>query len=90
MRKRFLLIVILIALFSMKNESFSQSVSAKEQCAKMGRGVNIIGYDSVLWKDCTKGRFKEKYFKMIKEAGFSSIRINLFAFSGMDITYKLN
>jgi len=81
---------MLIALFFIKNDLSAQSISAKEQCTKMARGVNIIGYDSVLWTDYTKGRFKEEYFKKIKEAGFSTIRINLFAFSGMDNNYKLN
>lgn len=90
MRKLILLCVIMIALFPINRDLFAQSVSAKEQSAKMGRGINIIGYDSAVWKDYTKGRFKEKYFKMIKEAGFSSIRVNLFAFSGMDSTYTLN
>ena len=91
MKKLILICTIVIALFSIKSDLFAQSVSAKEQCAKMGRGINIIGYDDALWKDYTTGRFKENYFKMIKEAGFSTIRINLFAFSGMDsITYKLN
>ena len=80
-----------MASFFIKSELSAQSISAKKQCEKIGRGVNIIGYDSAVWKDHTKGRFKEKYFKMIKEAGFSSIRVNLFAFSGMDsVTYKLN
>jgi len=90
MKKLLIISAILLAVFLMKNESFAQSVTAKEQCAKMGRGVNIIGYDSAVWKDYTKGRFKEKYFKMIKEAGFSTIRVNLFAFSGMDSLYILN
>jgi len=62
----------------------SQPVTATEQCKNLGRGVNIIGYDNAFWKDYTKGRFKESYFKMIKEAGFSNIRVNLHAFSHMD------
>jgi len=90
MQKLILLSTILLALFFMKNELSAQSISAKEQCAKMARGVNIIGYDSMLWIDYTKGRFKAEYFKKIKEAGFSTIRINLFAFSGMDKNYILN
>ncbi|MEI8047605.1 MAG: glycoside hydrolase family 5 protein [Bacteroidota bacterium] len=90
MKKIFLLTTITIVLLSMKSELFAQGVSAKQQCIKMGRGINIIGYDSAVWKDYTKGRFKEKYFKMIKDAGFSTIRVNLFAFSGMDSTHKLN
>ncbi|MFZ4549972.1 MAG: glycoside hydrolase family 5 protein [Bacteroidales bacterium] len=90
MKKIFLLASILMALFFVKSESFAQQISAEWQCKKMGRGVNIVGYDTALWKDYTKGRFNEKYFKMIKEAGFSTIRVNLFAFSGMDKNYKLN
>jgi endoglucanase len=91
MKKIFLVSALLFTLLLMKGEVFSQQVTAKEQCKKIGRGVNIIGYDAAVWKDYTKGRFKEKYFKMIKDAGFSSIRVNLFAFSGMDsTTYKLN
>ncbi len=90
MKKVFLFGAILVALLLIKCEMLAQSVSAKEQCAKMGRGVNIIGYDDALWKDYTKGRFKENYFRMIREAGFSTIRVNMFAFSGMDSNYILN
>lgn len=90
MRKIFLLIVVITGWISANNETVAQAVSAKDQCAKMERGVNIIGYDSALWKDYTRGRFKEGYFKKIKEAGFSTIRINMFAFSGMDSTYTLH
>lgn len=90
MKKLILVSAILIALFSIQCKLSAQSISAKEQCAKMARGVNIIGYDSMLWIDYAKGRFKEDYFKKIKEAGFSTIRVNLFAFSGMDSTYTLN
>jgi endoglucanase len=90
MKKLILLSAILIASITVKNQISAQNISAKEQCARMARGVNIIGYDSMLWIDHTKGRFKEAYFKKIKEAGFSTIRVNLFAFSGMDnSTYKL-
>ncbi len=90
MKKLFLLGVILIATCSVKNELYAQMISAKEQNIKMGRGVNIIGYDAALWKDYSTGRFKEKYFKMIKEEGFSTIRVNLHPFRHMDATYKIN
>lgn len=90
MKKTLLLIIVIFIVWSSDdNDTHAQVVSAKEQCVKMGRGVNIIGYDVELWKDYTKGRFKESYFKKIKEAGFSTIRINLFAFSGMDSTFAL-
>jgi len=90
MKKIFLLIVVIIVWLSANHDTIAQVITAKDQCIKMGRGVNIIGYDSALWKDYTRGRFKEEYFKKIKDAGFSTIRINLFAFSGMDSTYTLN
>lgn len=63
---------------------------AFEQNAKLGRGVNIIGYDAALWKNHTNGRFKEKYFTMIKEGGFSTIRVNLHPFKHMDSNFKIN
>lgn len=50
---------------------------------KLGRGVNIIGYDSI-WQSMEKARFKQRYFRMIKDAGFSSVRINLHPFRHMD------
>jgi len=56
----------------------------------MARGVNIIGYDNAFWKDYTNGRFKESYFKMIKDAGFSHVRVNLHAFSPMDSNFIIN
>jgi hypothetical protein len=50
---------------------------------RLGRGVNIIGYDPI-WQDRAKGRFKEGYFSKIREAGFASVRINLHPFRHMD------
>ena len=89
MKKSAILGLVLICLFSSYSKSYGQDISANEQNKKLGRGVNIIGYDKGLWKDYTKGRFKEDYFKMIKEAGFSNIRVNLHPFSNMDSTYKI-
>jgi endoglucanase len=84
MKKLLAIAIILILLILRGQDSFAQTISANEQCKKLGRGVNIIGYDDAFWKDYTHGRFKESYFKMIKEAGFSNIRVNLHAFSHMD------
>jgi endoglucanase len=50
---------------------------------RLGRGVNIIGYDPI-WQERAKGRFKEGYFSKIREAGFTSVRINLHPFRHMD------
>jgi endoglucanase len=84
--KRLLLFSAIFFLFVTHDVS-AQHGYAMEQCAKMSRGVNIIGYDRALWKDHTKGRFKTKYFTMIKDAGFSSVRINLHPFGHMDSSH---
>ncbi len=49
---------------------------------RLGRGVNIIGYDRI-WTAREQGRFKARYFGMIREAGFDSVRINLHPFRHM-------
>jgi hypothetical protein len=49
---------------------------------KVGRGVNIIGYDP-LWKDRARARFKDEHFRKIREAGFDSVRVNLSPFRAM-------
>jgi len=76
--------------FAMNNMSSAQTVNAADQNLKIGKGVNILGYDKAFWQDHSKGRFKESYFKMIKEAGFTSVRINLYPFRHMDSQYKIN
>jgi endoglucanase len=75
---------------SINQISLAQIVSASNPCLKLGRGVNILGYDKAFWMDHTKGRFKESYFKMIKDAGFSTVRVNLNPFSQMDGQNKIN
>jgi endoglucanase len=47
--------------------------------------VNIIGYDP-LWRSRDQARFQEKHFRLLKEAGFQSVRINLAPFRQMDAT----
>jgi endoglucanase len=64
---------------------------AFEQNKRLGRGVNIIGYDPI-WKDASKARFKDKHFKLIKEAGFDNVRIVIgpFKFSMNDANHTIN
>jgi endoglucanase len=57
----------------------AQTPDAASQNKRLGRGVNVLGYDPI-WKDRQKARFQEKYFRLIKEAGFQSVRINLAPF----------
>jgi len=56
----------------------------------LGRGVNVLGYDPV-WRDRQKARFQERYFQIIKDAGFDHVRINLHPFRDNKSTadYKL-
>jgi endoglucanase len=89
MKRLILICTMLMAVIFITDELYSQTSYAQEQCKKLARGVNIIGYDNAFWKDYTNGRFKESYFKMIKEAGFSNIRVNLHAFSHMDSNYVI-
>ncbi len=49
---------------------------ALEQNHRLGRGVNILGYDPI-WKDRSKGRFQAEHFRLIREAGFRHVRVNL-------------
>ncbi len=57
----------------------AQTPDAFAQNKRLGRGVNVIGYDP-LWKDRQKARFQEKYFRLIQEAGFNHVRVNLHPF----------
>jgi endoglucanase len=63
--------------------SASLAVDPFIQNQKLGRGVNIIGYDP-LWRSRDQARFKVGYFQMLKDAGFSNVRINLHPFRRME------
>lgn len=53
------------------------------------RGVNVLGYDPY-WKDVTKRRFEWRHFAEIHRAGFDFVRLNLQAFSHMDVQNRLD
>ncbi len=57
----------------------SSDFNAFEINQRLGRGVNIIGYDP-LWRDRSRARFRSEFFKMIRDAGFHHVRINLHPF----------
>ena len=67
----------------------STPIDPAAQVEKMGRGVNILGYDP-LWNDFTKARFHERHFQLIHDAGFQTARVNLQAFSHMDGQNRLD
>ena len=59
------------------------AVDPFDQVKRLGRGVNILGYDPI-WESFGQARFKEKHFKLIHDAGFQTVRINLHALQRMD------
>lgn len=87
---------ICFLLFSIVSIDMSAQVKKSKVLAylqnkKLGRGVNIIGYDPI-WKDSTNARMKTVHFKLIKDAGFSNVRIVIspFKFSMNDSSFTIN
>lgn len=62
--------------------------SATNSVPNLGRGLNILDEDQI-WGDPTKERFEYDYYRMIKERGFQSVRINMHPFSRMDNANRL-
>ena len=70
------MIAVLIGATLLADPSPVNARDAFQQNARLGRGVNIIGWDA-LWRDPSRGQFKDAHFKLIHEAGFQHVRINL-------------
>jgi endoglucanase len=49
---------------------------------RLGRGVNVLGYDPI-WRSRDEGRMRARHFRLIREAGFGHVRINLHPFRFM-------
>ena len=77
--------LLLITLACLAATAQPKLPDAFEQNRRLGRGVNIIGYDPI-WRSRDQARFQEKHFRLLKEAGFQSVRINLHPFRHMDRT----
>jgi endoglucanase len=73
----------LVVLWGMTAVTPLRSEDAFEQNQRLGRGVNVIGYDPI-WRARDQARFHEKHFRLLKEAGFNSVRVNLHPFRHMD------
>lgn len=58
---------------------------------RLGRGVNILGYDPI-WRLRDEARMRGKHFRLIRDAGFNSVRIALHPFrdEAMAREYKLS
>ncbi|QPF86139.1 cellulase family glycosylhydrolase [Bradyrhizobium genosp. L] len=55
---------------------------ASADAAALGRGINILGYDGI-WDGYPNAPFRLENFDAIRDAGFSHVRINFFAFRHM-------
>ena len=82
MKKLLILLMLSIAGGALAQPA-DDPLPAAEQVLQMGRGVNIVGYDP-LWRDESKARFQPRHFKIIKEGGFNTVRINLYGFRAID------
>jgi endoglucanase len=93
--KKISLVIILFFFTIVANNSNAQEFNTDNyafgQNKKLGRGVNIIGYDPI-WQSADEARMKEKHFKLIKEAGFDNVRIPImpFKFSLNDTNFTIN
>jgi endoglucanase len=59
-----------------------EAKEAEAQNQRLGRGVNILGYDPI-WDAFARGRFKQRYFRMIHDGGFATVRVNLYPYRHM-------
>lgn len=60
-----------------------EPVPAADQVARMGAGINVLGYDDY-WKPGAQGNYREAHFRAIREAGFDTVRVVLFTFPHLD------
>jgi endoglucanase len=79
------LVIVLSGITQTRAAEGATAPGAFAQNQRLGRGVNILGYDPI-WRSRDQGRFKAEYFQKLKAAGFSSVRINLHAFRHMNAT----
>jgi len=84
-QRRFAEALVLGVLATTLAQAQPGTVSAFEQNRKLGRGVNILGYDPI-WRSRERARFQAKHFQLLKEAGFNSVRINLQPFRYISAT----
>jgi endoglucanase len=70
------LILALVLVFVVAVASSLPALDAFQQNARLGRGVNLLGWDAV-WQNRAQGQVKDIHFKLIREAGFQHVRINL-------------
>jgi endoglucanase len=88
-RKSLFLLWVLLALFAFFQAPLGFAAeSANTIARRMGRGINILGYDG-LWDGGHNAPFRKSDFARIRRAGFSHVRINVHAFRYMDPSHQL-
>jgi len=69
-------LLMILPMWCTRPAQAADAVDPFDQVKRLGRGVNILGYDP-LWDNFEKGRFQERHFKLIRDGGFQTVRINL-------------
>ncbi len=76
-------VLVLASLAAAQATKPAAAPDAFAQVKRLGRGVNVLGYDPI-WDNPKQARFTDKHFKLIREAGFDSVRINLHVLDRLD------
>lgn len=74
---------LLGAFLAASSSALAEDATAFAALRRMGRGVNILGYDG-LWKGEIDAPFRTSDFALIRRAGFDHVRINFFGLKFMD------
>lgn len=80
-------LLLLFAAFAAQAQGADQR--AFREIARLGRGINILGYDGI-WQGATNAPFRWENLIAIRKAGFSHVRINFFGFKYMDSKNRLD
>ena len=86
---RIVAVLLLMAVSTTVSRAALAADDAFIAAQKLGRGVNVLGYDP-LWWNPTKARFQDRHFAAIRAVGFQTIRVNLIAFKHMDAANRLD
>jgi endoglucanase len=83
-------LLMILPMWGTRPAQAADAVDPFDQIKRLGRGVNILGYDP-LWDKFEQGRFQERHFKLIHDGGFQTVRINLHALQRLKAAngYKL-
>jgi endoglucanase len=67
--KRWMFLIVLASTLALaaQDRTAAGPPDASAQNQRLGRGVNIIGYDP-LWKSPANARFQDRHFRLIKAA----------------------